>query len=148
MVKNNKSVMIVHREGVGHWWKSWDGSRHYTDEFNFKNSLWHCIDQMGRMGNEVGVIFVDKEAHGIQDNPESFRPVGSLDIEVLVKNSDIFYQVKWLDIPECLHERVFTIMRLPKSITKVEFDMNDAEQFMLWLDIKLFGLEVFSEIKE
>lgn len=145
-MKNNKSVMIVHRFGNGNWWKSWDGTRHYTDEFSFQNSLFNCINQLGRAGEEIGIVFLDKEAHGLQDNEMSFRPVSSLDIEVLVKNSDIYYQVKWDDIPKALHEKVFSITKTSKLVNRVEFNMNDADHFLMWLEIKLFGIEVKSEV--
>lgn len=135
----NRSVMIVFREGAGKWWNAWDGSRHDPDTFNFKNSLWHCIDTLGKF-NQIGVIFLNEEAHGVQDNPASFRPTSDLDIEVISDGVGRFNVVKWADIPECLHSKVFNATKASKQLSSVEFDMNVPDQFLSWVDVKMFGV--------
>lgn len=138
-----RSAMVVFREGVGHWWKSWDGARHYTDTLNFKHSLWTCFRDVGRF-NQVGVVFLDCEAYGVQDNPASFRPTGDLDIEILSDGISQFNVIEWNKIPECLVGKVYGATGASKQLKRVEFDMNDADQFLAWVDVKMFGIGALS----
>lgn len=141
----NRSVMIVFREGIGHWWKAWDGARHYTDTWNFKNSLWQCIKDVGRIGNHFGIVFLNEEAYGVQDNPSTFRPMKDLDIEVLSNGVDMFNVITWDKIPEVFHNNVLSnVPSASRTLRNVEFDLEDGSQFLVWVDVKMFGIGALS----
>lgn len=141
---NGKALVIVFRGGNTYWWKPWDGRQHTdTDGFNFKNSLFNCVNQLGKSGDQIGLMIVDK-SDDVYNVNSAYRPS---DVQVYVISNGIenYEVIDVGSIPESLFWKARLTFGCAEVdfLRQVKFDLSDVKHFLLWSAIKLQNVYTF-----
>ena len=143
---NGKALVIVFRGGNTYWWKPWDGRQHTdTDGFNVKNSLFNCIQELGRCGDQIGLMVVDAN-DDVYNLNSAYRPSESR-VVVLVNSISNYMIVDVEDVPEKFVSKLKNIFGHfeVENLKQVEFSFSEIDHFLLWVSIQLDRVYKFVE---